>query len=150
MVTRNVNVMYSPYRSLYAVLRSGSIRPQQAKQPDTASNLSILFQGAKHSLLITTLTWATGSSLLLAADVKRTQDSLMMVNRSIAQDQGAWVVDYRLRYTGRTGVVITAEDVRSKRMAGSPTRVCQVMRYHDGRRYGYHVDLIFPLSLKWL
>jgi hypothetical protein len=31
---------------------------------------------------------------------------LMLLNRSIAQDQGAWVVDYQVKYLGPTGVVL--------------------------------------------
>jgi hypothetical protein len=36
---------------------------------------------------------------------------LTVVKRRITQDQGAWVIDYCLRYTGQSGVVILAEEV---------------------------------------
>ena len=32
----------------------------------------------------------------------------------MTQDQGAWVVDYRLRYTGKTGVIVTPEEIAVK------------------------------------
>jgi len=36
---------------------------------------------------------------------------LVIVNRSIVQDQGAWQVDYRLRQDGTSGLIVTAEEV---------------------------------------
>jgi hypothetical protein len=39
---------------------------------------------------------------------------LAMVDRTVTQDQGAWVVDYRLRHTGRTGVIVTPEEIGVK------------------------------------
>ena len=36
---------------------------------------------------------------------------LAIVSRSIVQDQGAWQVDYRLRYEGSRGLIVTAEEV---------------------------------------
>ena len=35
---------------------------------------------------------------------------LTVIERRITQDQGAWVIDYCLRYTGQSGMVILAED----------------------------------------
>jgi hypothetical protein len=40
--------------------------------------------------------------------------TLAMVDRTVSQDQGAWVIDYRLRHTGRTGVVVTPEEIGVK------------------------------------
>ena len=39
---------------------------------------------------------------------------LAMVDRTVTQDQGAWVVDYRLRHTGQTGVIVTPEEIGVK------------------------------------
>lgn len=75
------------------------------------SNVFQLLQGKKCCLLVTLLALMVCSSSLLAVEVKRSSSSLTIVNRSVSQDQGAWVVDYRLRYTGKTGVVITPEDL---------------------------------------
>ncbi len=32
----------------------------------------------------------------------------------MAQDQGAWVIDYRLRHTGATGVIVAPEEIAAK------------------------------------
>ena len=39
---------------------------------------------------------------------------LAMVGRSVTQDQGAWVIDYRLRHTGQTGVIVMPEEIGVK------------------------------------
>ena len=40
--------------------------------------------------------------------------TLALVDRTVTQDQGAWVVDYRLRHTGKTGVIVTPEEIAVK------------------------------------
>jgi hypothetical protein len=40
--------------------------------------------------------------------------SLKLVRRTVTQDQGAWVVDYRLRYTGQSGIIVTPEEIAVK------------------------------------
>jgi hypothetical protein len=40
--------------------------------------------------------------------------TLVRVSRTVAQDQGAWVVDYRLRHTGTAGVVIAPEEIGAR------------------------------------
>ena len=75
----------------------GNIRLYQTQRQETWSNPFGLLWGTRQPLLITFLTCAASSSALTAGDVKRTHGSLTMINRSITQDQGAWVVDYRLR-----------------------------------------------------
>jgi hypothetical protein len=37
-----------------------------------------------------------------------------LLDRTVAQDQGAWVLEYRLRYNGETGTIITAEEIGVK------------------------------------
>ena len=66
---------------------------------------------AGHYLLIASLVWALANSQSVAADINGERGGLAMVNRSITQDQGAWVVDYRLRYMGKTGVIITSDKI---------------------------------------
>jgi hypothetical protein len=39
---------------------------------------------------------------------------LAMVGRTVTQDQGAWVIDYRLRHTGQTGVIVMPEEIGAK------------------------------------
>jgi hypothetical protein len=72
------------------------------------------FQWARHSLLIAPLVWALGMLPLLTTDANGARGALVMVNRSVTQDQGTWVVDYRLRYTGKTGVIITSDEIAVK------------------------------------
>ncbi len=67
-----------------------------------------------HSLAIAALTWVLAASPSLAIDVSSVRGALSLVNRSVTQDQGAWVVDYRVRYTGKTGVIVTPEKIAVK------------------------------------
>jgi hypothetical protein len=43
-----------------------------------------------------------------------TRGTLTLVDRTVTQDQGAWIVDYRLRHTGKTGVIITPDEIAIK------------------------------------
>ena len=49
--------------------------------------------------------------LLAAAPARAT---LVQVGRTVVQDQGAWVVDYRLRHTGPTGIMVAPEQIAVK------------------------------------
>jgi hypothetical protein len=40
--------------------------------------------------------------------------SLTLLDRTLTQDQGAWVIEYRLRNSGRTGVIITPDELALK------------------------------------
>ena len=40
--------------------------------------------------------------------------SLILLDRTLTQDQGAWVVEYRLRNTARTGVIVTPDELGLK------------------------------------
>jgi hypothetical protein len=71
-------------------------------------------QRARNFLAITALAWVFAASPSLAIDESSARGALSLVNRSVTQDQGAWVVDYRLRYTGKTGVIITPEKIAVK------------------------------------
>ena len=61
-----------------------------------------------------TLVW-----VLIQLSVKVKADAplrspLALIERGLTQDQGAWIIDYRLRNTGPTGVIITPEELRVK------------------------------------
>jgi hypothetical protein len=57
---------------------------------------------------------ATSTSPLLAIGLNTTRGALTLIDRSVTQDQGAWIVDYRLRHTGKTGVIITPDEIAVK------------------------------------
>jgi hypothetical protein len=40
--------------------------------------------------------------------------SFNLVDRAVSQDQGAWVIDYRLRNDTRAGVIVTPDEIRLK------------------------------------
>jgi hypothetical protein len=40
--------------------------------------------------------------------------TLTLVDRRVAQDQGAWVIDYRIRHNGTTGIVILPDEIALK------------------------------------
>ncbi len=42
------------------------------------------------------------------------RQTLTLVDRAVTQDQGAWVVDYRLRNTSRGGVIVTLDEILLK------------------------------------
>ena len=48
------------------------------------------------------------------AEPPRRASTLVPVRRAVAQDQGAWVIDYRLRHAGSTGVVVAPEEIAVK------------------------------------
>src|SRR5208283_971894 len=37
----------------------------------------------------------------------------VLIRRSVAQDQGAWIIDYQLRQTGPTGVILSRSEIGS-------------------------------------
>jgi hypothetical protein len=46
----------------------------------------------------------------LALGAGPARSALVLVERTVMQEQGAWVLDYRLRHTGQAGVIITPEE----------------------------------------
>jgi hypothetical protein len=49
-----------------------------------------------------------------ADEPARRPSTLVQVSRTVAQDQGAWVIDYRLRHTGPAGVIVAPEEIAAK------------------------------------
>ena len=102
--------------------RSSSFRPAGQAIPSRdrqrmAKDESIISHGAAPlELAGHSRPWPACSTIspVLAIDVSPTRSTLALVKRSMTQDQGAWVVDYRLRYTGQTGVIITPEELGVK------------------------------------
>jgi hypothetical protein len=64
-------------------------------------------------IVILILTWAR-SSPADGPEPPRGASTLVQVSRNVAQDQGAWVIDYRLRHTGPTGAVVAPEEIAVK------------------------------------
>ena len=106
--------MSSLHGSITVVPIVGPSRPRPWECTRTARMGFLPVQRAMHSLVIMGLAWTLTASTSLAIDVSSERGRLSLVNRSVTQDQGAWVVDYRLRYTGETGVVITPEKIAVK------------------------------------
>jgi hypothetical protein len=48
---------------------------------------------------------------LAAAPAKPSE--VVLIRRTVSQDQGAWVVDYQLRNTGATGLIVTPQAIRA-------------------------------------
>ena len=76
--------------------------------------------------------WIVGVFLTLAGAAPATADDqgtgshpLVLVKRSVIQDQGNWQVDYQLRHEGATGLVVTPTEIVAK-VEGwvSNSRVC--------------------------
>jgi hypothetical protein len=60
------------------------------------------------------MAWALFSSPAVATEISTARATLSLVDRTVTQDQGAWVIDYRLRHTGKTGVIVTPEEIAVK------------------------------------
>jgi hypothetical protein len=100
--------------SIYVIPLAGSTWPRRWECKRIAVVTFSWIGRAGKSLVLTTLAWALAASPSLAIDVNAARGSLSLVNRSVIQDQGAWDIDYRLRYTGKTGVIVTPEEIAVK------------------------------------
>ncbi len=87
-------------------------RPRERGRVAETAFLKVCQAGHFWAIMFLVLALTTPPSL--AIDVRSAGGALSLVNRSVTQDQGAWVVDYRLRYTGKTGVIITPEKIAAK------------------------------------
>jgi hypothetical protein len=65
-------------------------------------------------LVVTVEAWVGAVAGEVGAKPDSTGAALVQVSRTVAQDQGSWVVDYRLRHTGKTGVILAPEEIKGK------------------------------------
>jgi hypothetical protein len=91
---------------LHALLVIDRVWPRYKRRRQAAKNRFWLFWQILCAFLGVSAVWTTISGPLLAGSANEARDTLMIANRSIVQDQGTWVVDYRLRYTGKAGIII--------------------------------------------
>ena len=100
--------------SIHVILRVATawLRPRKCRR--IVGPTFLLARQTRQSLAISALTWALAASPSLAIDMSSVGGALSLVNRSVTQDQGAWVVDYRVRYMGKTGVIVTPEKIAVK------------------------------------
>ncbi len=49
-----------------------------------------------------------------ANSAERPRQVIILVDRVVTQDQGTWIIDYRLRNTSRGGVIITPDEIKLK------------------------------------
>jgi hypothetical protein len=66
-----------------------------------------------HLLAVIVVAWVFTASALpsLAIGGSTAPGVLALVDRTVTQDQGAWLIDYRLQHTGKTGVIVTPEEI---------------------------------------
>ncbi len=67
-----------------------------------------------HCLLVVAALWLFAVPPVLAVGPNPEQLKLALITRAVKQDQGAWVVDYRLQHTGQTGVIVTPNEFAVK------------------------------------
>src|SRR5271157_1135711 len=61
--------------------------------------------------LLLTISWAGEVPLKQTSNPASTR--FVLIRRSVAQDQGAWIIDYQLRHTSRTGVILSRSEIGS-------------------------------------
>ena len=116
--------MFSPYRFYHIIVSrclilSGlpscrAAAPAQHEwQRIEKTALSRARRGAS-AWVISAIAWAIMASQAVATDVSMPRPTLSVVDRTVTQDQGRWVIDYRLRHTGKTGVIVTPEEIAVK------------------------------------
>ncbi len=59
----------------------------------------------------------SSEELPAARNTNQPVNCFILLRRSVAQDQGAWIIDYQLRYLGSSGIILTPSDVEA-RVAG--------------------------------
>jgi hypothetical protein len=99
------------------------LRPRSLKQADQADTQPQLLQSSARTSVASWRAWLGWDRLIIAAwacilsippgkvtGASPVRSTLTLIERTVTQDQGAWLVDYRLLYTSQAGVVITPED----------------------------------------
>ena len=59
------------------------------------------------------LTGSRAAEVPFSAGFRSASTRFVLIRRSIAQDQGAWIIDYQLRHTSPTGVILSRSEVGS-------------------------------------
>jgi hypothetical protein len=118
--------MFSLHHSLHVVSPGGlrvfhpigstHARPRQRAGRRIVDTVFFWARRGWYSLAVVALAWVLTASLLplRATGESSAQGVLALVDRTVTQDQGAWVIDYRLRHTGKTGVIVTPEEIAVK------------------------------------
>jgi hypothetical protein len=94
---------------------AGGIRA--SRPPDNGRGESTISAWVRldwHCLLVVAALWLFAVPPALAIGPSPEQLKLALITRAVKQDQGAWVVDYRLRHLGSTGVIIAPEEIAVK------------------------------------
>jgi hypothetical protein len=68
-------------------------------------------------ILVLVLVWARSvlaPGPAIAGETARRASTLAPVSRTVAQDQGAWVIDYSLRHNGSAGMIVAPEEIAVK------------------------------------
>jgi hypothetical protein len=69
-------------------------------------------QAGRKWLVVGLVGWIIAATSAGGADAGRS--NIVLAGRTVLQDQGAWVVEYRLRYTGQGGIIITPDETACK------------------------------------
>jgi hypothetical protein len=84
------------------------LRPSSLARPAVRLSLAALkWIGVGGLLATATLTPASTTA-------RGAEAPLTLVERSIIQDQGSWLVDYRLRYDGAAGMIVPSNEIHAK------------------------------------
>src|SRR5262245_43465352 len=67
-----------------------------------------------HMLMVVASVSGFTTMSVVATGFSLPRSSLVLVERTVKQDQATWVIDYQLRNAGRSGVVISLDDVTVK------------------------------------
>ena len=103
--------MSSLHRSVHVAPPTGCGRPRWWEWGPVAGVAHSGVERGRYTLAIAIITWILAVSPALAIDGNSAPGSLSLVNRSVTQDQGAWIIDYRLSHTGKSGVIVTPEEI---------------------------------------
>lgn len=96
---------------------------------------------------VAALVCTASPSPLLAISLNAMHGALTLVDRTVTQDQGAWVVDYRLRHTGKTGVIITPAEIEIKVEGWVSNSRVPSHAVPRGQHFSSPTDTIFRLFL---
>ena len=109
--------MYSLDRSLIAIAQFESSTCRSQALESNQANFSMEAASSRlawHWVMIAATILLLNVPTAQAKDLNRPPVTLTLVDRHVDQDQGAWMIDYRFRRQGPTGVVILPEEIAVK------------------------------------